>query len=75
MSIIVSDTDLMENIFEIIHGEDNTLSTSFPLTSKLWYDVSKDSYETEKIKRLKYDAFWDLRSYARSFYDMDFMPF
>lgn len=72
----ITKTLAMDDILENILDFNDFGSSSFALTLKQFNEVSKPYYEDKKLEKdMMYDAFWDLRSYARSFYDMDFMPF
>lgn len=62
-------TSLNTSITTIVETETMTLEQQ---TSE---DKTEEQNTIEERDPILYRAFWDLRAYARSYWDMDFMPY
>lgn len=67
--------DMDHNTLEFVLTKYTDTYRITSLVSVGWNEVVAPAMEIEKNKSDLYDAFWELRSYARSFYDIDFLPF
>tara|TARA_Y100000389_G_C17467626_1_gene527041 strand:- start:5954 stop:6184 length:231 start_codon:yes stop_codon:yes gene_type:complete len=65
-----------EDVLTHVLTTNNLHPYNISIVSKLWSGSTVDYLVQKKDDADKlYVAFWMLRSYARSFWDMDFMPY